>query len=261
MIHTVKNYRKLVLVAGAACAALFASMPVFAQDKASAFTPEQKAELQEMFKEYLLKNGEVILTSVDEFRRAEEAKTQQSAQENLKLYKDYFASKDLPMAGNPDGDVTVIEFFDYNCGYCKRAFADIVKLLEEDKNVRVVFQEMPILSPASNAMAELSYAAHKQGKYFELHKALMEYHGAQTPEDFVALGTKIGLDPAKVEADARSPEAKAAIEKSTKVARDLGIKGTPGFVVGDTIYPGYIGLEGLKASIAEARAAKTGKTE
>lgn len=261
LIQTVKNYRKLALVAGASCAVFFASLPVSAQDKAEVFTPEQKAAIQEMFKDYLMKNGEVILSSVDEFRKTEEVKSQQSAQENLKLYKDYFASKDLPSAGNPDGDVTVVEFFDYNCGYCKRAYADITKLLDEDKNIRVVFQEMPILSPSSNAMAELSHAAHMQGKYFEFHKAMMEYQGPQTPEDFMALGTKIGLDSAKIEPDAKSQETKDAIAKSMKIGRDLGIRGTPGFVIGDTIYPGYIGYDGMKAAIADIRSGKTGKTE
>lgn len=261
MIHTVKNYKKLALVAGATCAVFFASVPVSAQDKAEVFTPEQKVALQEMFKDYLMKNGDVILGSVEALRKTEEVKSQQSAQENLKLYKDYFASKDLPSAGNPDGDVTVVEFFDYNCGYCKRAYADVMKLLDEDKNLRVVFQEMPILSPASMSMAELSHAAHKQGKYFELHKSLMSYQGPQTPEDFYALGAKIGLDPAKIEPDAKSQETKDAIAKSMKVASDLGIRGTPGFVIGDTVYPGYIGYDGMKDEIAKFRAGKTGQTD
>lgn len=258
MIYTARNFRKLALIAGVACAALVGAAPVNAQDK-EVFTPEQKAALQEMFKEYLLQNGDVILGSVDEYRRKEEEKTQQSAQENLKQYQEYFASADLPMAGNPKGDVTVVEFFDFNCGYCKRAYADIKTLISEDANVRVVFQEMPILSPASNTMAQIAYAAHKQGKYFEMHGALMDYQGPQTPEDFLALAKSVGVDTAKIEADAASETTKADIDKATKIARDLGIRGTPGFVIGDVIYPGYIGLEGLKSAIAETRAANASK--
>lgn len=253
---TLKNFGKTALIAGAALSAFTYAVPAsYAQDK-TAFTEEQKAALQEMFKEYLMNNGEVVVNAVEEFRRVEELKAQQSAQENLKLHQEYFATKTLPTLGNPDGDVTVVEFFDYNCGYCKRAYEDIMKLIGEDKNVRVVLMEMPILSPTSTAMAEISHAAHKQGKYPEIHAAFMNYRGQQTPEALLEVAKGLGLDMEKLEKDRASSELKVELDKSMKIARELGIRGTPGFVIGDAIYPGYIGLEGLKSSIADARAAK-----
>lgn len=261
MINHLTKFKRAVLIASVFSTALISGSSAFAENKPEIFTQEQKAEINKMFEEYLMKNGETILKSVEEFRTAEEAKSQQSAQENLKLYKDYFASKDLPSAGNPDGDITIVEFFDYNCGYCKRAFADLVKLMEEDKNIRVVFQEMPILSPVSKTMAEISHAAHLQGKYFDMHKALMAHNGGQSYEAFKAVAETIGLDMAKVETDTKSKETQDAIAKNMKTGQDLGIRGTPGFVIGDQIFPGYIGLDGLKDAVAKARAAKSGKTE
>lgn len=221
---------------------------------AEAFTEEQKTELNDLIKKYLMENPDIILNSVDEYRRKEEVKSQQSAQDNLKQYQEYFKSPDRPMAGNPNGDITVVEFFDYNCGYCKKAFTDIQALLKEDPNVRIVFQEMPILSPASQTMAVLAEAAHKQGKYFEMHAALMDHRGQQTPEAFNEIAQKIGLDLTKLEAEKSSADIETSIKKSMTMARDLGIRGTPGFVIGDQIYPGYIGIDGLKNAIAEERA-------
>ena len=246
-----KSLKMLALTIGTCAAALCAPVSSAA---AAPFTAEQKAEIEAMFKEFLAANPEAILQSVDNFRAEQEKKTQQSAQDNLQEYQEYFLNKDLPIAGNPDGDVTLVEFFDYNCGYCRKAFADIQTLLGEDKNLRVVFQEMPILSPSSRTMATLALAAHDQGKYFEMHKALMDYRGSQSDDAFYKLAESLGLDMAKMKAAVTSEEMQAEITKSMDMARALGIKGTPGFVVGDRIYPGYIGTDALRKAVADARA-------
>ena len=251
-----RNLKLFALTLGTCAAALFAPVQ---NVHAESFTPEQVKELEGLFKQFLADNPEAILKSVDDYRAEQEKKTQQSAKENLKEYKSYFEDNSLPMAGNPDGDVTVVEYFDYNCGYCRKAFSDLQKLMQEDKNIRVVFQEMPILSPSSKKMAEFAMAAHKQGKYFEMHQALMDYRGSQSDEAYHKLAMDIGLDLEKLKADAASEAVAGEIQKAVEMARSLGVRGTPGFIIGDEVYPGYIGMEGLKKAIETARAAKAGE--
>lgn len=249
--HT-KHMKYFALTLGTCAAAFFA--PAYSSAQAQSFSPEQKKELEKLFLEFLADNPQAILDSVDNYRAEQERQSQQSAQENLDEYADYYEQSDLPMAGNPDGDVTVVEYFDYNCGYCRKAFEDIMKLLEKDDNIRVVFQEMPILSPSSQTMAQYALAAHQQGKYFEMHKALMNYKGSQSEQAYQKLAEDLGLDMEKLKADLESEAVTNQLRKSMEMARSLGIRGTPGFIVGDKIYPGYIGLGGLTKAIQEARA-------
>jgi len=249
----IKKLKFLVLALGTCAAALISP----AQNaNAEIFNAEQTKEIEVLFKKFLSDNPELILKSVDDFRSVQEKKTQQSAQKNLEEYASYFADENLPSAGNPKGDVTIVEYFDYNCGYCRKAFADIVKIIEEDKNIRVIFQEMPILSPSSIKMASIAMAAHKQGKYFEMHAALMDYKGGQSDSAFYGVAEKLGLDIEKLKADAASADVKAQIRKATDMARSLDIRGTPGFIIGNKIYPGYIGLDGLRDAVKAARANK-----
>ncbi len=250
MKKDIKKLKFLALTLGTCAATLFTPIN---NAHAETFNAEQEKEIESLFKKFLSENPELILKSVDDYRSAQEKKTQQSAQKNLSEYKEYFADKNLPSTGNPDGDVTIVEYFDYNCGYCRKAFADILTVIEKDKNIRVVFQEMPILSPSSIKMASIALAAHKQGKYFEMHTALMEYKGGQSDNAFYGLAEKLGLNIEKLKADAGSEDIKAQIRKSTDMAKTLDIRGTPGFIIGDKIYPGYIGLEGLRDAIKKAR--------
>ncbi len=224
--------------------------------KAEELTEGQKKEIEELFKQLVEKHPGLIADSVTNYYREQDQKAKENAQGKVKEYSDFYKQTNLPVAGNPDGDVTVVEYFDYNCGYCKKAFQDISKLLEEDKNIRVVFQEMPILSPSSKNMATIAMAAHKQGKYFEMHTALMNYRGPQTIEAFMGLAGKQGLDVEQLKKDIGSGDIDQAILKSMEMARSVGITGTPGFVIGERIYPGYIGLDGLKKAIQEVRSAE-----
>ncbi len=253
MKKDIKKLKFLALTLGTCAVALFAPVQ---NANAEVFSADQTKEIEVLFKKFLSENPELILKSVDDFRSAQEQKTQQSAQKNLEEYASYFADDNLPSAGNPKGDVTIVEYFDYNCGYCRKAFADIVKIIEEDKNIRVIFQEMPILSPSSIKMASIAMAAHKQGKYFEMHRALMEYKGGQSDSAFYGIAEKLGLDIEKLKTDAASAEVKAQIKKATDMARTLDIRGTPGFIIGNKIYPGYIGLDGLRDAVKAARDSK-----
>lgn len=242
---------RFLALAGSLCVALLTA-PMHANAE-EVFTQEQKKEIEKLFKDYISDNPELILLSVRKYQEEQERKMMQSAQDNLKEYKEFFADKSLPMAGNPDGDVTVVEFFDFNCGWCKKAFDDVQKIIAEDSNARVVFMDLPILSPASEKMTKIALAAHKQGKYFEMHKALMDYRGSQNDAAFFKLAADLGLDMDKLKADMDSADVQAAIAKATAIAQALGIRGTPGFVVGDKVYPGYIGIEKLRNAVKQAR--------
>lgn len=245
---------KFFALSTALCAAMFMAPVSTAQ--AEEFTAEQKKELQVLFKNFINENPDVLLESVRMHQEKQAEQAMKNAQDKLSDYQDVFARDDMPVGGNPDGDVTVVEFFDYNCGYCKKAFDDIQKIIAEDNNVRVVFMEMPILSPSSSKMAALALAAHKQGKYFETHKALMDYRGSQSEEAFFKLAEGLGLDMEKMKVDVKSPDVQKAVDEAKEMAQALNIRGTPGFVVGDEVYPGYIGIEALRKAVNDARTKK-----
>jgi len=203
------------------------------------FSPEQKQELGKIIKEYLLANPEIFL----EAQSALESKMEKEQAEKLKvaiaenageIYRDPKAD----VAGNPNGDITVVEFFDYNCGYCKRGLHDVIKLVEGDPKVRVVFKELPILSKGSEEASRVAIAAGRQGKYWDMHKAMLEAKGQMNEANALAIATKLGLDIDKLKKDMASPEVEAEIKKSEALAKKMGVNGTPHFLVGDRAIPG-----------------------
>ncbi|MDP1910597.1 MAG: DsbA family protein, partial [Hyphomicrobium sp.] len=203
------------------------------------FSPEQKQELGKIIKEYLLTNPEVFL----EAQSALESKMEKDQAEKLKvaiaenageIYRDPKAD----VGGNPNGDITVVEFFDYNCGYCKRGLHDVIKLVEGDPKVRVVFKELPILSKGSEEASRIAIAAGRQGKYWDMHKAMLEAKGQMNEANALAIATKLGLDIDKLKKDMASPEVEAEIKKSEALAKKMGVNGTPHFLVGDRAIPG-----------------------
>ena len=159
-----------------------------------------------------------------------------------------------PVSGNPQGDVTVVEFFDYRCGYCKRAFPSVMALLKADSQVRVVWKEFPILGPVSLFAARAAMAADKQGLYHEFHVAVMGAEEELTEDTVIALAAANGLDIDRLRADMEDPAIDAYLEETRQLAQALGITGTPAFVVGDTLIPGAVDPARLQASVADARA-------
>ena len=212
-----------------------------------------KSEVETIIKEYLLENPEVLIESLENFRTQQERDQQANAKKSIEKHIEYLTSADAPSVGPADADVVVVEFFDYNCGYCRRAVPDIQKLIKEDTNVRFVFREMPILSPNSRDVARWSIAAHKQDKYFEFHAALMEKRGNRSPAVMKEMAEELGLDADKLEKDANSAAVKKMLEKDVEVARAIGIRGTPAFIIGGDLYPGYLGEDGLRQTIENAR--------
>jgi protein-disulfide isomerase len=200
----------------------------------SQFSAEQKRAIQGIVKDYLVTNPEVFL----EIQTALEAKMAKDEAEKTKALvadnaKEIYRHPNAPVAGNPNGDITVVEFFDYNCGYCKRGFGDVAKLIETDKNVRVVFKEFPILRDESEQASKVALAARMQGKYWEVHRELIGSKGLVNEAVALKAAEKLGLDMVKLKADMGSPEVKAEIDRVKELARKMAINGTPHFLVGD----------------------------
>lgn len=205
----------------------------------SAFSTEQKKAIGEMIKDYLLKNPELMI----EVQTALEEKLESEQHAKLKSFiatnaRDIYRNPNSPSAGAKDGDITVVEFFDYNCGYCKRGLPEVQKLLKTDAKVRVVFKEYPILSKGSIEAAQGALAAKRQDKYWEYHQAMLEHRGQANAEAALAIAKKLGLDTAKFKTDMESGEVNAELKSVGELAKKMGINGTPHFLVGDKSIPG-----------------------
>jgi len=217
---------------------------------------KQRGQIERIVREYLLKNPELLLEMQTELERrmevAQKARMKTALADNA---DSLFRSERAPIVGNKDGDVTVVEFFDYNCGFCRRAIAGMSKLVDDDKNVKVVFKEFPILSKGSEEAARVALAAEKQGKYWELHRALLETPGRADLTKGLRLAKKFGLDIDKLKEDMESDEVKAEIASVQKLADAMGIRGTPHFIIGDKVIPGAPEdlYDQLKARVKEVR--------
>jgi len=220
----------------------------------AAMDDAQRQAIEQVVRDYLLKNPEVIVEAIDELQKrekvAEEARSRQALAANRAALENSPAD---PVLGNPKGDVTMVEFFDYQCGYCKAVQADLNTLMKSDPKLRVVFKEFPILGPASVTAARAALAAHQQGKYEALHNALMAHRGQLDDDTIMRLARSAGLDTDKLKQDMQSPAVQQAIGSNLALAQALGIRGTPAFIVGDDIAPGAIKLDDMKAMVEKAR--------
>ena len=208
--------------------------PALAGSASAEFSPEQRRAIEGIVKEYLIENPEILF----EVQTALETKLAKEEAERTKSLvashaKDIYRSPGAPVAGNPDGDITVVEFFDYNCGYCKRGLADIAKLIESDDRVRVVFKEYPILREESEQAARVALAAGLQGKYWEVHRDLMATRGLVNEAVGLKVAEKHGLDLDKLKADMKGPAVQGELDRVKDLTKTLSINGTPHFLIGD----------------------------
>ena len=249
-----KNYKNIILL-GLVGAVGLGALVMGTKDSQAAkeISDEERAAIETIIKEYLMENPNVILESVQAAQAREQEQREQRAQDQIAKFEDYFKDPSLPSLGRPSADVTIVEFFDYNCGYCKRALPDVEKIHAKDDNVRFVFMEMPILSQSSRAAAQWALAAHNQGKYFEYHAALMNHRGAKNENELTKMAEKIGLDIDRMKSDVASKELNDTLNKSIDVGRKIGISGTPAFIINNTLFPGYIGQGAMEKAIREAR--------
>jgi len=214
-----------------------------------------KPAIERIVRDYLIANPEVIEEAVQALQAKREAAEKNRAQAALSEHGDALRGHPMtPVSGNATGDVTVVEFFDYQCGYCKRSLASIVDLLNSDKNVRVVWKELPILGPASRFAARAAMAAKKQDKYFDFHVGLMGAHGRLSEGKVMSIAADVGLNVDRLHEDMKDPKIETYLDETLQLANSLGIRGTPAFVIGNTLVPGAIDVSGMKRIIAATRA-------
>ncbi len=241
------------LMALALFAAIAAATPGHAQDKKS-FTPQQQQEIERIVRDYLKSHPEVII----EAAKALEAKEQEAQQQRAKVAIDANRDKlindpDSPVMGNPKGDVTVVEFFDYQCPYCKKMTAPLNDAMAKDGKLRVVFKEWPVLGPESLIAAKASLASQKQGKYKEFHNALMDTKGRLNESMIMSIAEKTGLDTKRLKKDMEAPDVQEELKQNQALAAALQLEGTPAFVIGSQMAPGAINADTLKEMIDAAR--------
>lgn len=225
-------------------------------DAAQALNEGQSKAVEALVRQYILDHPEVIIESMQNYQIRQQLAEQEAATAALAANRDEIKNDaSAPVAGNPKGDVTVVEFFDYRCAYCKRVLPSVRELLESDRNVRYVFKELPILGPDSVTASRAALAAWKVApeKYFAFHMALMEARGDLGEEQVLQIAEKVGLDRKKVKEGMSAPEVEKTIQRNMELAQKLRIQGTPAFVVGDALVPGAVDLDHLKELVASAR--------
>ena len=227
---------------------------------AEPLSPAQKEAVEAIVRDYLRAHPEAIVEALEDLQQRTEAEQQERARQSLvdrrhELHDD----PATPVAGNPKGDVTLVEFFDYRCGYCKGVSAAVTEVVREDGNVRLVLKEFPVLGPASVTASRAALAAWTldRSKYMAFHHAMMANPGNLTESRVLQLAAGQGLDTEKLSKAMMAPAIDTALQRNLDLAKSLDINGTPGFVIGDRVVPGAIGAKDLKSLIAEARRKKS----
>jgi protein-disulfide isomerase len=234
----------------------FSAPPAGAAD---ALTPGQKDAVERVVHDYILAHPDVVVEAI----RAAQTKAREKKEENAKQAiterrGELLSDASAPVAGNPQGDVTIVEFFDYRCPYCKQVEPALEALLKEDGRIRLVYKEFPILGPESMIASRVSLAALQQSpqKYARLHAALMSAKGELGQDSILKAAEAAGLDVARIKTDMNGPEVDALIKRNYDLAETLNIRGTPAFIVGNEMTPGAVDLPMFKKMVADARKAE-----
>lgn len=228
---------------------------------AQSFSDSQRGDIETIVRNYLIAHPEVLEEAMTELSKrqatAEAEKHEASVAKNAETI---FNSPRGVVLGNKDGDVTFVEFFDYNCGYCKRAMADMLDLMKTDPKLKVVLKEFPVLSQGSVEAAQVAVAVRMQDptgkKYLDFHQKLLGGRGPADKARAMAAAKEAGLDTARIEKDLASPEVRATIEENFKLAESMGMNGTPSYVIGKQVVIGAVGLDNLREKIGVARCGK-----
>jgi protein-disulfide isomerase len=222
---------------------------------AQAISPAQRTEIEKIIHDYLMKNPQVLEDAYTELqKRKQHAMVDAHAQV-------LFHSSHQVALGNPKGDVTMVEFFDYNCPHCKDALADMLNLMKTDPKLRVVLKEFPVLGPQSVEAARVAVAVRMQDptgkKYLEFHRKMFEHRGINDKTQALATAKEIGLDMTRLEKDLASPEVDTTLRESFQLAEALGLDGTPSYVIGYGSLIGQVGAKALREQINETRCGKS----
>jgi protein-disulfide isomerase len=221
---------------------------------AEPLSPAQKDEVERIMHDYFLAHPEFMI----EVLHAAEAKLKEEKSEESKLLiaakqGELFHDETAPIGGNANGDVTIVEFFDYRCPYCKQVEPSLEALIKEDPKLRIVYKEFPVLGPASVYASRMALAARIQGKYAAFHDAMMAAKGQITEETILKVAKAAGVDLDKAKADMHAPEIEDQLKRNYTLAQELDIQGTPAFVVGNKLIPGATDIDNLKKLVAAAR--------
>jgi protein-disulfide isomerase len=250
------HHKRLIAPLAIACALFFGQAAAQAEDKLD------RAAVEAIVKDYLVQHPEVIedaMNALQERRAAAEADRQKKVvSENT---DGLVNAPQNAVLGNPDGDVTLVEFFDYNCGYCKRGFADLQKLLDTDKKLKVVLRDYPILSPGSIEAASVALAVKQQlkgDKFLPFHRELLLSRGAIGKERAMEVAKDLGLDMSLIDKAVAAKETRTQLGENLKLGDSLGISGTPSYVLGTEVVAGAVGYDALKAKVDALR--KCGQT-
>jgi len=243
----ISNSRAAILVA----ATVLVAIPAAAMAQAETFSPGQRQEIESIVKDYLLKHPEVIqdvMTELDKRQQdADAEKHRVAVKENAATL---FNSAHQVVVGNLQGNVTMVEFFDYNCAFCKRALSDMLELLKDNPDLKFVLKEFPVLGEGSVEAAHVAVAARMQDptgkKYLEFHQKLLGGRGPADKMRALAVAKDVGFDMARIAKDMNSDEVKATIDEDMKLADVLGVNGTPSYVVNGEVIVGAVGLDALR---------------
>ena len=220
----------------------------------ASFDDAERAEIEGIVRHYILENPDIIMEAIAVLRvREEQAAADQQRTQLVERRVELFDSATSPSIGAVDSDIVLVEFFDYNCGYCKRVVDNIFELAETNPDLRVVFKEFPILSQSSETAARAALAAANQGLYVPMHNALMAHRGGLNDDTIFAIAEQVGLDVAQLREDMDSDAVNQEIAANADLAISLGIRGTPAFVIGDTVVPGAVDLETLQDLVEQQR--------
>lgn len=245
------------LLAAAAALLLGAALPAWA----GSFSESQTGEIESIVKGYLLKHPEVIQQAIEELSDREKMAEAAARSKSLSdLQGALYSSPNEAIVGNPDGKITLVEFFDYNCGYCKKMLPDIARLMKANPDLKVILRDFPVLSDASVDAATVAAGVRDQfkgEKFWEFHQRLLSMHGLVGKAQADALAQNMGANMSKLAQDANAPQTKAGIEESFKMGRLLQIQGTPSYIVGDAVVDGAVGYDELQGKVDNVR--KCGK--
>jgi protein-disulfide isomerase len=228
---------------------------------ADEFSASQKSEIETIIKNYLMKNPEVLRDAINELENREKTAEAESRSKLLNnLQGPLYTSPYQAVVGNQNGKLTLIEFFDYNCGYCKKMLPDIARIMKDEPDLRVVLRDYPILSDASVEAAQVAAAVRNQfqgEKFWEFHQKLLGSHGPVGKAQALAVAQSLGADMDKIAKDMEAPSVKEGLDESDQLGRDLALNGTPSYVIGDDVVVGAVGYDALKAKLDNVR--KCGK--
>lgn len=245
----------------AAAFAVILTLTVVPQSNADELSTNQRGEVERIIREYLIAHPEVIQDAMSELDKRQTAAQAEKHKSAIKEYsQSLFSSPRQVVLGNPGGTVTFVEFFDYNCGYCKRAMDDMLVLLKEDPKLKIVLKEFPVLGPSSVEAAQVAVAVHMQDKtgkkYLEFHQKLLGGRGEANKARAMAIAKDIGADMARLDKDMQGPEVRATLQESFKLAEALGLNGTPSYVIGDNVVIGAVGIDALREKVNTSRCGK-----